>query len=178
MKEMHNAFKTIVAPVFCLMVILMVSLSACSSTPESIQINGRVPDFKLTDRKAQTVALGDYKGRFVFLYFWNSTADYCAKSLPYLQELSTQWSKSGEIVLLTIDEAESASAVNAFMELNKYDFPVLLDSDYQIAGKYEVTRIPISFFINHESRLKMKVAGPFENRAAIEKMVAGVMTAN
>jgi hypothetical protein len=32
--------------------------------------------------------------------------------------------------------------------------------------------------INQDSRFKMKVAGPFEDKAAIQKMASGAMTAN
>jgi peroxiredoxin len=175
---MRKAFKTCIVSLICAAAILIINISACSGSPESIRINNQVPGFKLTDRQCKTVSLSDYKGKYVFLHFWNTTFDYCSQSLPYLQALYQEWSKSGEIVLLTIDETESASTVNAFMDKNQYTFPVLLDSDNQIAGKYNVIRIPISFLINQDGRLKMKVAGPFENKAAIEKMVAGAMTAN
>jgi peroxiredoxin len=175
---MHRAFKAFTVSLICATVTMIIALSACSRSPESIQINNKVPNFKLTDRQGKTVSLSDYKGKYVFLHFWNTTFDYSSESLPYLQELSQEWSKSGQIVLLTIDETESATTINAFMDKYRYNFPVLLDSDNQIAGKYNVTRIPISFLINQDSRLKMKVAGPFESKAAIEKMVAGAMSAN
>jgi peroxiredoxin len=174
---MHKGVRIFTLSLFCALIVLIITLTACAAAPESIQINNKVPSFKLTDRQGNMVSLSDHKGKIVFLHFWNTTFDYCSESLPFLQELFKQWSKTGDIVLLTIDEAESASTVNAFMDKYKYDFPVLLDSDNQIAGKYSVNRIPISFLINPDGRLKMKVAGPFEDKAAIEKMVSGAIAA-
>jgi peroxiredoxin len=159
-------------------VVMMVFLVACSASPKPIQLNDKAPAFKLNDRQGKSASLNDYKGKYIFLHFWNTIYDYSIESLPYLEDLFKDWSKGGQIVLLTIDEAETATAVNNFMDKNRYDFPVLLDSNNQIAGQYGVIMLPISFLINQEGRLKMKVAGPFENKAAIEKMVAGAMTAN
>ena len=80
------------------------------------------------------------------------------------------------VVLLTINIGEDPATVKNFIQTNKYTFPVLLDSQYEVAGKYNVQYIPTSFFIDKDGKIKTDMIGPFKNKAAIEKEMAELGT--
>ncbi len=65
-----------------------------------------------------------------------------------------------------------------FVTDHQYDFRILLDSDYQIAQEYNVVRIPVRLSGHKDGWLKLKVSGPFNNQAAIKKMVCAATIVN
>jgi peroxiredoxin len=58
------------------------------------------------------------------------------------------------------------------MKNYNYTFPVLLDTDAKVAGKYNVIMIPTSILIDKDGKLKLNVVGPFKDKAALDKQLA------
>ncbi len=155
------------------------ALASCNRDDNQVlRIDNPAPDFTLKDYNGKEISLKSYKGKQVLLHFWDTTFTACIEEMPYFQELHEEWSKTGEIVLITIDIEDDASAVKAFMEKENYTFPVLLDNDYNIADKYKVQYVPTTFFIDKEGILKMNVVGPFKDKAAIEKQISSFLASN
>ncbi len=148
-----------------------VGMTACSGN-QPLRYNEPVPNFKLEDITGKTVSLSDYSGKSVLLHFWDSTYDVSIKELVFLQSVHEDWQKSGKAVLLTVDIGESAETVKAFMENHSFTFPVLLDTDGEVARKYSLTHQPWSVFISQDGKMKLNVLGPFANKAAVEKQLA------
>lgn len=153
----------------------LLTLAACSDNNGPPVIDKPAPNFKLKDINGQSVSLSDFKGKVVFINFWDTTFEYCTDDIAHLQELHDEWSLAGEIVLLTIDADEDAETIQAFMQKNNYNFPVLLDSEYVVAGKYNVKYVPTSLLIDREGNFKLKVEGPFRYKSAIEKQLAAYL---
>ncbi len=148
-------------------------LTACSSQP--LKIDDPVPNFTLNDYTGKAYSLSDYAGKPVLLHYWDTTFDACKDELPGLQAIHEDWLVNGKAVLLTIDALESANTVKTFMETNKYTFPVLIDTDAKVAGKFNVTMVPTSIFIDQYGKLKLNVVGPFKDKTAIEKQLAAFL---
>ena len=79
------------------------------------------------------------------------------------------------VVVLMINVGENIETVTDFIQSNNYTFPVLLDSDYDVAGKYRIQYTPVTFFIDKEGRLRTTVVGAFQNQAAIERKFANLL---
>jgi len=98
----------------------------------------------------KTVSLSDYRGRIVFLNFWATWCIYCREEMPDLNEVNRELLKGGDAVIITVDVQESLEKVKDYMENEKLDLPVLLDSDGKVAGMYGVEGYPTTFVIKKD----------------------------
>ncbi len=62
--------------------------------------------------------------------------------------------------MLAVDLQEGAKKVKAFKERFKLNFPILLDSDGEVALKYGVFSIPTTYLIDREGYLIGGALGP------------------
>jgi peroxiredoxin len=151
----------------------IILLTACAGgNGQVLTINSPAPDFQLKDLDGQSVSLGSFLGKTVLINFWATTCPPCVGEMPHLQDLYNSWVKRNDVVLLTINGGETFETVKKFIQTNQYTFPVLLDSRYEVAAKYNVKYIPNSFFIDKKGNIKISVIGPFKNKAAIEAELA------
>jgi peroxiredoxin len=172
MKNMKS-FLRLMPVIFLLAGIL--TLAACSAGNTPVKMDSPAPDFTLKDLDGKSVSLNSFRGKVVFINFWDTTFDAALEQMPYLQELYSDWSKQGAVVLLTIDIEEDAPTVKTFMEKHKYTFPVLLDSKQEVAEKYSIQYIPTSLLIDKNGKLQLNIVGPFKDKDAIEKQVASFL---
>lgn len=115
-------------------------------------------DFKLKDLNGKEVSLSDYKGKKVFLNFWATWCPPCKAEMPEMETLY-QETKDSDLVILAVNLDEDKDTVQKFISSNKYNFPVLLDTDNIVASKYGVVSIPTSFFIDKEGNIADKHIG-------------------
>ncbi len=124
---------------------------------------------------APAVALDDYKGKVLVLDFWATWCGPCRRELPSFEKLSKE-SAGQDVVVLTVNMAESADTVAQFMKEAKYTFPVLLSEDKAMPEKYGVAAIPTTVVIDKTGKIVDYHVGVQEEdkiRAAIEKGRAG-----
>ncbi|MGK0467336.1 TlpA family protein disulfide reductase [Clostridium sp.] len=116
-------------------------------------------DFKLKDLNGKDVSLSDYKGKKVFLNFWASWCPPCKAEMPDIEKLYNETNDT-DLVILAVNVGEIKSDVTSFLNDNKYNFTVLLDSDQNISNQYNIKGIPTSFFIDTEGNIvSSKVGG-------------------
>jgi peroxiredoxin len=158
--------------------ILIISLlwmgAGCSGTQE-LSLNSPAPTFKLKDLDGQSVSLTSYKGKTVFLHFWDATFQSCIDEMPIFQQVHEEWSKDGRTALVTVDASNSAEVVKAFMQSHSYTFKVLLDNQSAAAEKYNLQYIPASFLIDSSGVLKLSIAGTFKTKEALLKQLQGYL---
>ncbi len=148
------------------------AVAGCSSStsPTSVpQPNVPAPDFELPGLDGQTVSLSRLRGRPVMLNFWATWCGPCRAEMHFLQEAfeDKKWSEKG-LAIFAINLGESASKVEEFMEENGLSFPVLLDTELEVARMYNATRIPVTYFIDKNGIMKDGKLGPFSNKAEID----------
>jgi len=148
---------------------------ACQGGVESYWIGSIAPDFKLNNLGGQNVSLNSFGGKLVFLNFWSSTSSTCIKDRPVFQELSETWLDRNDVALLTINIGEEPETVKDFMESKKYTFPVLLDTQFEVASSFGVKYMPTSILIGEDREVKLNTIGEFKSVAAIEKQIAGFL---
>jgi peroxiredoxin len=67
------------------------------------------PDFKLTTVKGDTVRLSDFKGKLVYLSFWQTDCGLCLMDMPYGQELAKNMADKNIVFLnVNMDKDEKA----------------------------------------------------------------------
>jgi cytochrome c biogenesis protein CcmG, thiol:disulfide interchange protein DsbE len=120
----------------------------------------QVPKFELADSKGGKVSITDFKGKAVVLNFWATWCAPCKLEMPLFQKLTG--SRVGDVVVLAVNNKESADMVNAYAKENKVTFPLLLDSDGKVAGKFGVYAYPSTFFIDKEGIIQSQHTGQID----------------
>ena len=166
--------KTFFGLIFSLVSAICLTLVACSSDSQPLKIDSPAPGFELSDLNGQRVSLKEFRGKTVFINFWATTCGPCVSEMPVLQEFSSSLS-GREVVFISINTGEDINVVKDFIQKNQYTFPVLLDSQYKVAGQYNVRYIPTSFFIDKDGLLKINLVGPFKDKTSIEKQLASFL---
>lgn len=117
---------------------------AMLSLPEPVR-GHPAPSFALTTVSGAHVALSSLRGRPALLNFWATYCLPCRSEMPTLQT----WARAHpHIRVLGIDQEESATDVGAFLRRYRITYPVALDSNGTISGRYDLVGLPTTFLID------------------------------
>ena len=98
----------------------------------------KATDFSLRDINGVKVTLSQYAGQVVVLDFWATWCGPCKVELPHMQKMYDADKDKGMVVLaISSDDARTASQVKPFAMRSGYTFPVLLDTDSTVVGRYD-----------------------------------------
>lgn len=113
-------------------------------------VNYAAPDFVLPTLDGQQIALEDYRGKTLFLNFWQTTCVPCLTEMPeFLDFLEDQ--NPDEVALLAINVGETPEMVREFFAVNDIvGIPTAFDSNAQVRDNYGVMGYPMTFVINEE----------------------------
>ncbi len=146
---------------------------SCSPGGGSLKAGSKAPDFKLTSLDGRSVSLSGLRGKGVMLNFWATWCPPCRLEMPHLQAVSGELAAKG-VVLLAVNIGENPALVKEFIKQYGYTFTVLLDMDYDVAGKYNVESIPVTYFIDKDGVIKDRIVGAFPNKQAIERYLVKI----
>ncbi|MEJ8757511.1 TlpA disulfide reductase family protein [Pontibacter sp. H259] len=131
-------------------------------------LGSMAPNFKLKSIDDKEVALSDFKGKVVYLNFWQAGCGLCLIELPHLQELTKQLqSKNVVFVNVGLDEDEEKwrKTVTTKQLLGTHLY--LKGMDAELVKKYDLKEVPAYFLIDEEGRfLTVKARRPNDREAA------------
>lgn len=154
------------------------ALTACQTSQNwTPTVTNQAADFELADLNGQKVSLGGLRGRPVVVNFWATWCGPCTHEMPFIQAVHEQWAES-DLVILAVNVGENTSRVRQFIDQNQYSFTVLMDSDGQVAEKYQITGIPTTLFIDKEGIIQLMKIGAYASQAAIESDLKVIMPAS
>jgi peroxiredoxin len=131
------------------------SLTGCMDRDTSSLVGNTAPDFALKSADGQDIKLSDEKGKVVILDFWATWCPPCRQSLPHVQSVSQDKTLAAKnVVVLAVNQQESADAVNQFLHDNNYTFKVALDASGSVSSSYKVTGIPTTVIIGTDGVIK------------------------
>lgn len=108
-------------------------------------VSAPAPDFSLAAGSGDRVKLSEARGRPVLLNFWATWCPPCKQEMPLLQQASETYP---DLLVLAVDNDETAEAVAQFVRTNRLTFPVLLDPGGAVNNLYQLRGYPTSFFID------------------------------
>lgn len=122
------------------------------------------PDFTAADVRGRPVRLADFRGKTaVLLNFWATWCVPCRREMPTMEQAYRDYKSGGlEILAVSIDvgqPADVAANVALFMEELKLTFPALLDPEMEVARRYRVFGIPVTFLIDREGIIRAREQG-------------------
>ncbi|MFN2354692.1 MAG: peroxiredoxin family protein [Desulfopila sp.] len=116
-------------------------------------VGKKAPEFSLPDLDDQVHRLSDMKGKNVVLVFWSIGCPHCKVELPMINDFYNEHTSSYnfEVIAVTQGCCPSGSQKTVdFVTDQKIDYPILLDPDGKVSGKYKFRYVPTAFFINRD----------------------------
>lgn len=118
-------------------------------------------------------SLARYRGRVVFVNLWASWCAPCRSETPALEKLYEE-NRSRGLVVLGIDQGESATAAAAFAKEMNLRYPILLDEEQQYGRAYAAIGLPTSLIIDRTGHIFKGIDGEM-TLAAMREGVAPLL---
>lgn len=148
-----------------------------SSSPQVPRVGKVAPDFALdTLDGSRKVHLSDFRGKAVLLIFWTSTCTACVKELPAIQRFSVQQragSKQMAVLAVDMDRVGDFVNVTTLQERFGLTYPILVDDHFQARSSYQITNIPVAFFIDRQHMIRTILSGAL-NDTSLRNAAANV----
>jgi thiol-disulfide isomerase/thioredoxin len=139
---------------------------AHSASSSHALAGAKVPAFEraaIGGQRVQTTATG----KILVVKFFASYCEPCVRTLPLVERIHEQ---NPDVVLIGIDEDDSESKARALIETYHLSFPVILDRDNILSGRFRVSSLPMMFVADREGVIRWvgaEDATDAELRAAI-----------
>lgn len=119
---------------------------AASGLAELPDVGSVAPDFALTDLNGETVRLSDFEGRPILLNFWATWCAPCRVEMPELARAAADYADRG-LVVLPVNQEETAEQVRDFYDELALDLPSLLDSKAEVGMAYGAFFLPSTVIV-------------------------------
>lgn len=154
-------------------VVLAASVSALLLVPRYSRpvavadVGTAAPDFHLYDTTGRPVALSDFRGHPVVLFFSSidcpRSADYCER----IDRLARQFADGGQVKFLALNVSPSEHLdpwlVRTDDRVAKRSFPTLLDPKGAVATRYSADKTPMTVVLDPRGLVRYR--GPFDDNA-------------
>lgn len=139
---------------FLLSVILLSAV--CTFAQDQDEQTGRsAPEFKLENVQGDYVSLKDELGDGpILLSFWATWCKPCIEEMTKYKELFSSLKDKGlKVLAISIDDERTVAKVKPFVRSKNYPFPVLLDTNSEVARKYYAQNIPYSVLLDKSGNI-------------------------
>lgn len=146
-----------------LIIIALTALSTGALLAADVpKVGAPAPGFSLTDSKGKTHSLGDFKGKYVVLEWFNPGCPFVKKHYESdnMQKLQAQFTGK-DVVWLTIDSSApgkeghltATEAEKQFSEWKMHSTAFLLDENGKVGHEYGATNTPHMYVIDPSGKL-------------------------
>jgi len=122
--------------------------------------------FSLQDISGNQVSLADFSGKPLVINFWATWCKPCENELPLLREIA-QKSPNG-LQVIGINVEEDVYIVNNFQQKIGINFPILLDSNGNVADQYLINGYPTTFFVDASGVLRAINIGELDDSLLVK----------
>ena len=126
-----------IAFLVAVIVICGVAASAHAATDSHLQVGAPAPNFSLLSQEEKSVALSDYKGKWVVLYFYpkDMTTGCTIEAHNFQRDLPKYDALNAVILGVSLDTVESHKT---FCTKDSLTFKLLADPDHKVIDSYGV----------------------------------------
>lgn len=116
-----------------------------------------------SSEKQKLLSIEDFRGKFLYLDFWDSYCLPCRDSFPKLNNLRNEFGRYDFEVLGISVDLDPKDALRFVRELN-IEFPIVSDPSGLTASANGVEALPTGFFISPEGAI-LSTFKPFQTQA-------------
>jgi tetratricopeptide (TPR) repeat protein/peroxiredoxin len=139
--------------------------------PTSRYVGRPAPEFRLKDLHGAEVALGDFKGKVVLLDFWATWCEPCRQEMPEFERIHRELTAK-DVVVLALDVNEPLETVAAYIDKEKFTFPVLLANGTSVMDRYGVRSYPTTFAIDKNGLVvDVILGGGLDNASRFQALI-------
>lgn len=121
-------------------------------------LNEPLPNLPFTTLDGRMGTTEGLRGKVVLVNFWATWCPYCRHEMPAMQDFYKDYQGKGfEILAFSVDD--DPAKVESFLRENGYTFPALMANAEQRSAFGDVSRLPTSFIIDRNGRLRHKISG-------------------
>ncbi len=108
------------------------------------------PEFKLENVQGDYISLKDELGEGpVLLSFWATWCKPCIEEMTKYKDIYNEYKDKGlKVLAISIDDERTVAKVKPFVRSKNYPFPVLLDTNSEVARKYYAQNVPYSVLLD------------------------------
>lgn len=104
-------------------------------------------------QSGRSIALSDYKGRYLFIDFWGTWCKPCVEDLPKLKAVYKGLDKN-KVEFLSIAGNDTPSSLARFLKKRPLDWPqILSDSTNRLIETYNITSFPTTVLIGPDGKV-------------------------
>nr|WP_266095233.1 thiol-disulfide oxidoreductase ResA [Gracilibacillus oryzae] len=156
-RKKRRYFRAILLLFMC-SIVLYTLFSNISKDKYVVSEGDYAPNFSLETLQGERVELKDYRGEGVFLNFWGTWCKPCEREMPYMEEEYKNFKDQG-VEILAVNIEESDLIVQNFVDRFNLSFPILMDRDGEVTGKYKIGPIPTTFLIDKNGKVVKIITG-------------------
>ena len=143
--------------------------------PEGPRVGFRAPDFVAPTLNGEGLPLSGYHGKVIMINFWATWCIPCRVEMPSMEHLYTKYGGE-DFEILAVNGGERKDIVQPFINDLKINFPVLLDEQFEVHQKYQVTALPYTFLVNQKGVITHRFFGAVEwddaeNQEVVAKLI-------
>ncbi|MBI2912417.1 MAG: TlpA family protein disulfide reductase [Chloroflexi bacterium] len=118
------------------------------------------PDFLLERLDGGDLRLSDYRGQPLVVNFWATWCAPCRREIPQFVSAYDRFRDQG-LVIIGVNLQESKSIVQNYADDFGMKFPIAIDRSGEVAKRYRLLGLPMTFFIDRQGVVRSVFAGPF-----------------
>lgn len=124
-----------------------------------VKAGDMAPDFTVEMFDGSRLTLSDLRGKVVLLNFWATWCPPCRQELARVQADVIDRFVGEDFFFLPVARGENRETVGAFRQKHGYVFPMGLDPEQSIYGRYATNYIPRNFLIGRDGRIVLASVG-------------------
>ncbi len=134
-----------------------------------LEVGNKAPDFQLDTLSGDSVKLSDFRGHRVMINFWATWCPPCRAEMPDMEKFH----QDKDIVILAVNLTNSESSVEDienFADEYKLTFPVLMDSNLDVANLYAIQPIPTTYMVDSNGLISYKAYGAMNYDLMVQEL--------
>ena len=160
--------------------LLMFFVTIVINSQDSSESNSSrtAPNFKLENLDSEIIELNDFIGKGpILLCFWSSC---CKSAVAQVEAFSVLYEKHNKesfvMFAIATDDEKTVAKVKPLVKSKKFKFPVLYDTDRNVARIYYAFDVPFSVLINKEGKIIYSHLGYMKgDEIEVEEMIIDLL---
>jgi len=157
--------------------LLFVSFSIIAQNEEDIT-GRKAPNFKLVNLDGKYVELDKEVGNGpVLLSFWATWCKPCLEEMVEYNKIYEQYKDKGfSLLAISTDTEKSVAKVKPYIKSKGYTFPVLFDTNSEVARKYYAQQMPYTILIDKSGNIVYSHLGYMKgDEQKVEKLITELL---